>query len=44
MDMSFVYNYTTLENAQITTSIGGDISMRENNGPHTYITAGSISV
>lgn len=44
MEIGFVYNYTTLGNAHITTLIGGDISMQENNGPHTYITAGSVSV
>lgn len=44
MEIGFIYNYTTLGNTQITTLIGGDISMQENGGPHTYITAGSISV
>lgn len=44
MERGFVYNYTTLGNAHIKTLIGGDISMQENDGPHTYITAGSISV
>lgn len=44
MEIGFVYNYTTPGNAHIQTLIGGDISMRENNGPHTYITAGSIFV
>lgn len=44
MEIGFVYNYTTPENAHITTLIGGDISMQENNGPHTYITAGLVSV
>lgn len=44
MEIGFVYNYTTLGNAHITTLIGGDISMQENNGPHTYITAGSVFV
>lgn len=44
MERGFVYNYTTPENAHINTLIGGDISMQENNGPHTYISAGSISV
>lgn len=44
MERGFVYNYTTPGNVHIQTLIGGDISMRENDGPHTYITAGSISV
>lgn len=44
MERGFVYNYTTPGNAHIQTLIGGDISMRENDGPHTYITAGSIFV
>lgn len=44
MEIGFVYNYTTPENAHIQTLIGGDISMQENNGPHTYISAGSIFV
>lgn len=44
MERAFVYNYTTPGNAHINTSIGGDISMQENNGPHTYITAGSVFV
>ncbi len=44
MERGFVYNYTTPGNAHIQTLIGGDISMQENNGPHTYITAGSIFV
>lgn len=44
MERGFVYNYTTPGNAHIQTLIGGDISMRENYGPHTYITAGSIFV
>lgn len=44
MERGFVYNYTTPGNAHIQTLIGGDISMQENDGPHTYITAGSISV
>ena len=44
MQIGFVYNYTTPGNAHITTSIGGDISMDENNGPRTYISAGSIFV
>lgn len=44
MERSFVYNYTTLGNAHIQTLIGGDITMQENNGPRTYITAGSIFV
>lgn len=44
MEIGFVYNYTTPGNAHITTLIGGDISMYENNGPHTYITAGLVSV
>lgn len=44
MERGFVYNYTTPKNAHIQTLIGGDISMQENDGPHTYITAGSIFV
>lgn len=44
MERGFVYNYTTLENVHIQTLIGGYISMQENDGPHTYITAGSIFV
>lgn len=44
MERGFVYNYTTPGNAHIQTLIGGDISMQENDGPYTYITAGSIFV
>lgn len=44
MERGFVYNYTTPGNAHIQTLIGGYISMQENDGPHTYITAGSIFV
>lgn len=44
MEIGFVYNYTTPGNAHITTLIGGDISMQENKGPHTYISAGLVSV
>ena len=44
MEIGFSYNYTTPENAHIRTLIGGDISMDENNGPRTYISAGSIFV
>lgn len=44
MERGFVYNYTTPGNAHISTLIGGDISMDENNGPRTYIRAGSIFV
>lgn len=44
MEIGFVYNYTTPGNAHIQTLIGGDISMQENDGPHTSITAGSIFV
>lgn len=44
MEIGFVYNYTTLGNAHITTLIGGDISMQENEGPRTYISAGLVSV
>lgn len=44
MERGFVYNYTTPGNGHIQTLIGGDISMQENNGPHTYITAGSVFV
>lgn len=44
MERGFVYNYTTPGNAHIETLIGGDISMQENGGRHTYITAGLVSV
>lgn len=44
MERGFVYNYTTPGDVHIQTLIGGDISMQENNGPHTYITAGSVFV
>lgn len=44
MEIGFAYNYTTLGNAHITTLIGGDISMQENEGPRTYISAGSVFV
>lgn len=44
MEIGFIYNYTTPGNAHITTLIGGDISMQENKGPHTYISAGLVSV
>lgn len=44
MEIGFVYNYTTPGNAHITTLIGGDISMQENKGPCTHISAGSVSV
>lgn len=44
MERGFVYNYTTPGNAHIQTLIGGDISMDKNNGPRTYISAGSIFV
>lgn len=44
MERGFVYNYTTPGNVHIQTLIGGDISMQENDGPNTYITAGSIFV
>jgi hypothetical protein len=44
MEMGFVYNYTTPGNAHINTLIGGDISMSENNGPRTSISAGSVIV
>lgn len=44
MERGFVYNYTTPGNVHIRTLIGGDISMDENNGPRTYISAGSIFV
>lgn len=44
MEIGFVYNYTTPGNSHIQTLIGGDISMQENDGPHTYITAGSVFV
>lgn len=42
MEIGFVYNYTTPGNAHINTLIGGDISMTENDGPCTYISAGSL--
>lgn len=44
MEIGFVYNYTTPGNAHINTLIGGDISMQENEGPLTYISAGSVFV
>lgn len=44
MEIGFVYNYTTPGNAHITTLIGGDISMQENEGRRTYISAGSVFV
>lgn len=44
MEGDFVYDYTTLENAHIRTTIGGDINMKESNGPCTYIHAGEILV
>lgn len=44
MEKGFVYNYTTPGNAQLNALIGEDISISENNGPHTYITAGSVLV
>lgn len=44
MEIGFVYNYTTPGNAHITTLIGRDISMQENEGPRTYISAGSVFV
>lgn len=44
MEKDFVYNYTTSANVHIQTLIGGDISMQENNGPRTYISAGSVFV
>lgn len=44
MEEGFVYNYTTPGNAQLNALIGEDISISENNGPHTYITAGSVLV
>lgn len=42
MEIGFAYNYITPGNAHIRTLIGGDISMREENGPYTNISAGSI--
>ena len=42
METGFVYDYTTPGHANIHTLIGGYISMSENKGPHTYITAGSL--
>lgn len=44
MERGFVYNYITPGNAQIKALIGEDISISENNGPNTYITAGSVQV
>lgn len=44
MEIGFVYNYITPGNAHIHTLIGGDIRMSENNGPRTYISAGSVIV
>lgn len=44
MERGFVYNYTTPGNMHICTLIGGHISMDENNGPRTYISAGSVFV
>lgn len=44
METGFVYNYTTPGNVLINTLIGGDISMSENNGPCTHISAGSVFV
>lgn len=44
MERDFVYDYTTLGNAHIRTLIGRGISMDEENGPRTYISAGSIFV
>lgn len=44
MERGFVYNYTTPGNSHIKTVIGRDISMQENDGRLTYITAGSIRV
>lgn len=44
METGFVYNYITPENSHINTLIGGDISMQENNGPRTYISAGLVIV
>lgn len=44
MEIGFVYNQTTPGNAHIHTLIGGDISMQENKGPHTHISAGLVFV
>lgn len=44
METGFVYNYTTPGNVHINTLIGGYISMSENNGPRTNISAGSVIV
>lgn len=44
MEKGFVYNYTTPGNAQLNAVIGDDIAITENNGPRTYITAGSVLV
>lgn len=44
MEKGFVYNYTTPGNAQISALIGEGISISENKGPHTCITAGSVLV
>lgn len=44
METRLVYNYTTPENAHIRTSIGEDIYMDEDDGPRTFISAGSMFV
>jgi hypothetical protein len=44
MKRGFFYNHTTPGNVRIQTSIGAAISMQENNGPRTNISAGSIFV
>lgn len=43
MEIGLVYNYT-LGNAHLTASVGRDIEVSENKGPHTYITAGLVLV
>ena len=44
MEIGFVYNYTPLGGTPITTSIGRGVSMQENGGRYTSISAGSIFV
>lgn len=44
METGFVYNYITPGNAHLTALIGEDISISENEGPRTYITAGLVLV
>lgn len=46
MDMPFIYSYPIPGNVNITTSIGGDITMQEQKvkGLRTYISAGSVAI